>query len=336
LHTRHAIVAGTLITIACVTLVGCKRESDAGRAAPTAFRWGGPKNIAMLAIVAQEKGLFRQARLDAKPVYLQTGKMAMDAVVSGDLDVGILVETNIAFIQYQAGTDVRVIAQVMRKHDDALVARTDKGIRKPTDLYGKPIAIVPATTSHRFADLFVDYYKLDRSRMKFINSTPPGIQAGLLSGELVAGSIWEPFRYNLQASLAKKVTQFNDRKIYTSYVVAAMRAAKLMQERARAEQFLRGLILAEQYVRDHRDESINLLAKELGMDAAILTAVWGDYELNVGLDENLLSVFEDAGRWAQRVQPSFANAPLPSYREVVDPSVLKSAQAAATPAASAR
>ena len=46
--------------------------------------WGGPTNISMLPIIAQQKGFFQAEGLDVRPNYLQTGKVAMDAVVSGD------------------------------------------------------------------------------------------------------------------------------------------------------------------------------------------------------------------------------------------------------------
>jgi ABC-type nitrate/sulfonate/bicarbonate transport system substrate-binding protein len=333
LRIEKKTLNGASVILTLVILAACGRSSKSSdKQFARAFRWGGPTNISMLAIVAQQKGLFRAVGLDTQPIYLQTGKMAMDAVVSGDLDVGIIVETNIALIQYQPGTDVRVIAEVMKKHDDALLARADKGIRKPTDLYGKTIAIVPATTSHRFADRFIDFYKLDRSRIRFLNSTPPGIQSGLLNGDLVAGSIWEPFRYNLQKALGTKIVQFQDRAIYTSYVLAAMRKATLVQEHARAELFLRGLVAAQRYVRDHPEESINLLAKEIGMEPGVLTAIWSDYEFGVGLSPELQSVFDDAGRWAKTAETSLASAPVPSYANVIDPSVLKAAQAGATAA----
>jgi ABC-type nitrate/sulfonate/bicarbonate transport system substrate-binding protein len=46
----------------------------------------------MLPIVAQQKGFFQAEGLDVQPNYLQTGKVAMDAVVSGDLNFGVIVE----------------------------------------------------------------------------------------------------------------------------------------------------------------------------------------------------------------------------------------------------
>ena len=308
-------------------IAGCTSDrAPSSKAAP--LRWGGPANISMLPIIAERKGFFREEGIETKPNYLQTGKMAMDAVVSGDIDLGVLVETNIAFIKFQNATPIKVVACVMQKHDDALIVRTDKGIHKPTDLYGKSISIVPATTSHRFADLFVDFYKLDRRRIQFANSTPPGIQAGIANGSMPAGSIWEPFRYNLEQMLGDKVTQFRDPRIYTAYALISARASVVQRDRPRIIKFLRALIKARDFIQNNRQEAIGILAQEIGMDKKVLAAIWSEYDLTLGLDPGLEKVFEDTGAWAKQTQPSFQSISVPSYADVLDPSLLREAQIA--------
>lgn len=173
MFTRQSL---SISAVGALTLLvaACSRSPSSNATPPSApLRWGGPANISMLPIIAERKGFFREEGIETRPNYLQTGKMAMDAVVSGDIDLGVLVETNIAFIKFQNATPIKVVASVMRKHDDALIVRADRGIRKPTDLYGKSISIVPATTSRRFADLFVDFYKLDRRQKGSDHFAPP-------------------------------------------------------------------------------------------------------------------------------------------------------------------
>jgi len=230
--------------------------------------WGGPTNISMLPIIAQQKGFFQAEGLDVRPNYLQTGKVAMDAVVSGDLNFGVIVETNVAFVKFQEGADVKVIASVMRR---------DKGIRTPKDLEGKTLALVPGTTSHRFADLFVDFYKLDRKKIQFLSLTAPSIQASVLNGSIPAGSVWQPYRYNVEQALDGKLVQFNDPRIYTAYGLLAVRGDFAKAEPARIRSFLKALIRAEAFVKDHREEAIAILAKEMQMDPSVLTAIWGEY-----------------------------------------------------------
>ena len=292
--------------------------------------WGGPTNISMLPIVAQQRGFFQAEGLDVRPNYLQTGKVAMDAVVSGDLNFGVIVETNVAFVKFQEGADVKVIASVMRKHDDAIMARRDKGIRTPKDLEGKTLALVPGTTSHRFADLFVDFYKLDRKKIQFLSLTAPSIQASVLNGSIPAGSVWEPYRYNVQQALDGKLVQFNDPRIYTAYGLLAVRGDFAKAEPARIRSFLKALIRAEAFVKDHREEAIAILAKEMQMDPSVLTAIWGEYELSVQADEGLLNVFVSTGQWAKATQKGLDAKPVPAYTDVLDLSFLRQADAART------
>ena len=296
--------------------------------------WGGPTNISMLPIVAQQRGFFQAEGLDVQPNYLQTGKVAMDAVVSGDLNFGVIVETNVAFVKFQEGADVKVIASVMRKHDDAIMARRDRGIKTPKDLEGKTLAMVPGTTSHRFADLFIDFYKLDRKKMQILSLTAPSIQASVLNGSIPAGSVWQPYRYNVEQALDGKLVQFNDRRIYTAYGLLAVRGDFAKAEPARIRSFLKALIRAEAFVRDHRDEAIAILAKEMQMDPSVLTAIWGEYELNVQADESLLNVFVSTGQWAKATQKGFDAKTVPAYTDVLDLSFLRQVDAArTTPAA---
>jgi ABC-type nitrate/sulfonate/bicarbonate transport system substrate-binding protein len=97
-----------LLAVAAGPLLSCEPRATSSRA----LVWGGPKNISMLPIIAEKKGFFKEEGLEVRPNYVQTGKIAMDAVVSGDLDFGIIVETNIAFVKFQEGADIKVVASI--------------------------------------------------------------------------------------------------------------------------------------------------------------------------------------------------------------------------------
>jgi NitT/TauT family transport system substrate-binding protein len=194
--------------------------------------------------------------------------------------------------------------------------------------------MVPGTTSHRFADLFIDFYKLDRKKMQILSLTAPSIQASVLNGSIPAGSVWQPYRYNVEQALDGKLVQFNDRRIYTAYGLLAVRGDFAKAEPARIRSFLKALIHAEAFVKDHREEAIAILAKEMQMDPSVLTAIWGEYELNVQADEGLLNVFVSTGQWAKATQKGLDAKPVPAYTDVLDLSFLRQADAArTTPAA---
>lgn len=285
--------------------------------------WGGPKNISMLPLVAERKGFFKVAGIDVKANFIQTGKIAMDALISGDLDLAIIVDTNIAFVKFQEGADLKVLTSITEKHDDAIIARKDRGIRKPQDLEGKALAILPGTTSHRFADLFIDFYHLDRKKIQFLSLSPPSIQAGILNGNIEAGSIWQPYRYNVLRELGERAIEFKDQRIYTAYSLIAARTKIAAERREDIINFLKALIQAEEYIKTHKDDAIAIISQELDVQKDVLEAVWNEYDLSVRLDEGLVRLFSDEGHWIVRTQKGFEGKTVPSYQDVLYPGILK-------------
>lgn len=170
--------------------------------------------------------------------------------------------------------------------------------------------------------MFVDYYGLDRSKIEFVNLTPPSIQAAVINGDMIAGSVWQPFRYNVQQELGENVVQFNEKAIYKAYSIVAVRAEVAEHYPDEIKAFLGALIKAEQYIQDNQEEAIALLSAEMDVPVAILSAVWDEYDLVVRLDEVLNQVFQDEGAWIQRSQAGFEGQSIPSYEGVLNPQFL--------------
>lgn len=323
MSTTLRLVWTTTTAAAFCLALACQGQPEEGAAPSRTLVWGGPSNISMIPIIAEREGFFAEEGLDIKVNYVQTGKIAMDAVVSGDLDFGVIVETNIAFVGFQEGAGIKVIAAIAEKYDDAIVARRDAGIEKPKDLEGKTLAILPGTTSHRFADRFIEFYGLDRASVQFVNLTPPGIQAGILNASIPAGSVWQPYRYNVMQELGDGAIEFNDRAIYKAYSLVAVRDQLIRDHPRQVEQFLRALIRAERFIEENLDAAIDILAEEIAIEPTTLRAVWDEYDLRVQLDLALEATLDDEARWIIRDQRGFESRTPPSYASVVVPQFLQ-------------
>jgi ABC-type nitrate/sulfonate/bicarbonate transport system substrate-binding protein len=165
--------------------------------------WGGPKNISMLPLVAEKQGYFTKAELSAKREDIQTGKLAMDAVNSGKLDIGILVDTNIAYAQFQPAK-LKVVAVIAEKSDDAIIARKDKGISDAKSLEGKKLGITLGTTSQAMAMSYLQAKGVNTGKVTFVNQPPPALQAALTKGDIDAAALWNPLRSSYGKLLATR------------------------------------------------------------------------------------------------------------------------------------
>lgn len=284
--------------------------------------WGGPKNISMLPILAQDQEFFKEEGLDTERQDIQTGKLTLDTLLSGKIDFGVVVEPAIAFVKFQPGSDIKVIAVIQEKYDDAIVARKDKGITRPQDLVGKTLGLTYATTSQMFVVEYLQSLGVDLDKVKITNMQPPSIQAALINGELDAGSMWQPFRHNAVSSLGKAGVEFND-PIYKAYALVAVRSDYAEKNPEKVEKFLSALVSSEEYLEQNQTESQQILSREIDIPLNVLNLAWKDYDTGVSMPKELLGAIKRQGEWIISSQPEFKGKPLPDYQEVMAPNYLE-------------
>ena len=144
-----------------------------------------------------------------------------------------------------------------------------------------------------------------------------------MTGDIEAGSIWQPYRYNVQKAMGDKVIQFNEKEIYKAYAIIAVRKEFAEKHGDIIRGFLRALIKAENFIRTNKSEAISILAKEMNIDPDVLSAVWDEYIIRVRLDNGLPSLVKEEGKWIKETQGGFEKKAVPSYDGVINASFLK-------------
>ena len=87
--------------------------------------------------VAAAKGFYTKAGVKVVEKKMQSGRLTMDAMLSGALDIATPVETGPMFA-IANGSDLAILAQVSTNPDEVKpLVRLDAGVRGPKDLAGK-------------------------------------------------------------------------------------------------------------------------------------------------------------------------------------------------------
>ena len=63
------------------------------------------------------------------------------------------------------------------------------------------------------------------------------------------------------------------------------------------EKVVKALVEAEDFVKNNRDESINIMAKEIGISKSDAENLWSEIDLIVYLDQSLLLSLDEVARW---------------------------------------
>ena len=312
---RYSLIYAALLAVGAMTS-SCRQAVEEPKMHLTI---GGPQNLAMLVMLAQDRGYFAKHGVDVTYQPLQNGKISFDAVAAGQIDLGLLVDANLAFIGFEGQRGVVAIASVMEKTDDAIVARADRNIRQPTDLTGRRVAYLPGTSSHVFLLRFAEKNKLDLSKVQLIAMSPPAMQAALTTGAVDAITVWQPFRSNAMATLGKAGMQFDNGGIYRARVLLTARNDRLKTRSEAARRVLDSLDEAASFARTNPNKAIPILAKQLGVNEKSLAGSWSEYNLAVTFPSDLSFSLGEIGKQVVQTEPKFRSRPVPDYAAFWEP-----------------
>lgn len=324
------------LAVFVVLATACSRGSDKPKsekrsdaAALRSAKLTCSKNLwCTLPIVAIEKGFFREEGLAVELSYVQAAKFSMDALVGGSTDFAGVVEINVAYLGFTGNENIAVIGTIVESHDGAIVARKSAGVTTPADLAGKSLGVLQGTTSQVFADRFLARNGIAPDGVTVTNLQLVAIQTALVEKGVAAGSVWQPFTYNLVKALGDDAIVFKDPEAYTGFMNVAVRRDWLRANEDRAGAFVRGLARSARFVSEHPDEAQRIVAPQIGLDPAVVGAIWSDYRFGLTLDpQRLIGAIAAEGTWIKSTQRGFADKTVPEYGSYVDPRFIESFRA---------
>jgi NitT/TauT family transport system substrate-binding protein len=136
------------------------------------------------AYVAQEKGYFRDARLD---VTINPGAATVEVlklVASGRADFGVGDFTTSVITVAKEKLPVTAVAMVHQKSLSAIVTLADRGIARPADLAGKRIGDQPGSTNQVMFPVYAKAAGIDPATVEFVPAAPPALPQLLVSGQV--------------------------------------------------------------------------------------------------------------------------------------------------------
>ena len=321
---RRTDLCAVAIIGVTVVLSGCTGEAPSPSGQRQEVRFGlALQPPSALAIVAQQEGYFDEAGLDVTVSEYVSGKRALGGLLDGQVDVATTAEVPIVFAAFER-RDFAILATIGSvTNEQRIVARRDRGIAEPADLRGKVIATQKASAVHFFLHLFLirnGMSEKDIGEVRYMKAEqlPPA----LVDGSIDAFSMREPYVSQAVELLGKdKVTVFAEPGLYfrTEHVVAAK--AFLGKEPAAAVKLIRALLRAEAVARADSNRAITVVADMVGVDRSVLATGWGDFELQVTLDQAMITSMEDEARWALDNKLIEADR-MPNYLEVIDTAAL--------------
>jgi len=250
--------------------------------------------------VAEAKGFWKEEGLNVEVRSFLSGRLALDALVGGAVDAATVADISTVLAAFQK-QNVNIISTIStsEKHVNIL-ARKDKGILKPQDLAGKKIAMSSGTSGEYVLNRFLEINNISKLDIKIVSLNPPDMIAAITRGDVDAIVTWQPHIYNAKNMLSNNSIVFSSKGLYNHPFNVVVLEESLNTQKEAQKKLLVGLKKAEKFMKENRKESIEIVAKRLGMNAKDVEALWNDYSFKIGIEPSLVNSLENEGKWAKK------------------------------------
>ena len=277
--------------------------------------FGSTTNLGVLPLIAKNENIFSEKGLAVEYKKFQTGKMTMDALISGDIEAGTIVDSNVAFINYSKNP-IKVIASIAIKLDDAVYFDKNKNIAAPKDLVGKRIGFAPATTSHIFLAKFLERNQIKWSDIKPVILQAPAMEAALKNGAVDAVSIWQPWGVNIEKAGSQQFGVFNNSAdLYPSQILLASTEQVIQKKPEALKRLLSSLEQALKIYSSRAQSTYSYLSPELGASVSDLDKLLKPFHFSILVGSSALPLVKGIGDWISLSQEDFKDKPVPAYEE---------------------
>ncbi len=230
-----------------------------------------------------DRGIFRDNGINAQLTSFQNGATIVQALLAGDLDVGIANIVQVANAVAH-GLPVLMIApaslySVKHSYSQLCVAKSSPFL-KPKDLDGATIAV---STLNDFNQLgvtaWLEHNGVPPARVKFVELKFPEMGAALARGTIAAAQIAEP-------ALSVAIHAGDVRVFATPYTVIAPEFAAivwfaskgwLQKNPETAKKLVAGIFATAHWANTHQAESAPILARVAKMDPSIIATMTRAY-----------------------------------------------------------
>jgi len=299
-------------------LAGCEQPPES----ELTFRVGYPDiPSTLLLYVAQDARLFAAEHLRVEAKVYSTGREALAAAISGDVDAAVVYSTPLVLAAMQ-GEDLVVLTTLHRSDGlTGLAVNPRAGIRSGADLRGRRIGVTPGTSSQLALDVVLAESGVETSEVRSIAGQPKELMAALAAGDLDAASLWVP-NLLIATGDGPGKAQLLASKVYAEMSMLAGMRPRIEARRMESRRFLRALLRAETML-DRRPQLVEstLRPRFPQLEPAQLRVIISHSRFELGLSNLLLSTLRQEGAWLeQRGEP---RADRIRFRDVLAPSVLE-------------
>ena len=196
--------------------------------------------------------------------------------------------------------NLRAIATISSTNNTEIVARRDHGIAKPGDLKGKRIGIVKGNVTEFFLHAFLAFHGIHSGEIQAVDLKPAESVTAISEGKIDGAVCFPPFLDTIKKNLGQNGASWSVQGGQDYYVVLLTRAELIKARPLAVTGLLKGMLDAEDMLKKDEAKAQAIVEGALNIDHETVLNTWSKTRFAVRLDQSLITLLDDEGRWAIR------------------------------------
>jgi NitT/TauT family transport system substrate-binding protein len=251
-----------------------------------------------------------------------SGAAAVSGMLNGEVDIATASEFVVARDALQ-NANICAIGSVSKYLNVYLVARTDRGISSVSDLEGKRIGVALGTGNQFYLGRYLEINGINQSQGTLVNVGFAETPNALANGTVDAAIIFQPYINQIRDLLGNKTVVWQAQADQFGFFEAICTKNWATEHPDLVQRFLKALVKAEDFSTNHKDQAIDIVARDLNYTNTYAFSVWSDYRYSVALDQSFILLMQDQARWLINNNLTSANS-IPNFLNYVYADGLKS------------
>jgi NitT/TauT family transport system substrate-binding protein len=275
-------------------------------------------------IIAQEKGFFKEQGIKITTTAMEIrGTRGFQAYLQGKADATCTTSLHIVRSNFDPSVHVIIGTLAYTDNQMKLLARKSAGITKVSDLKGKNIAVPRGGFAHFYLERFLLFNGLTLNDVETVF-----VSKKKIPGTIESGLAHATMQHGLPIAETKKILG-DDYVIFQNPVIHRKSQHFLVprkwvaQHREQAKGLLRAILKGEEFIKNHMEESIEILAKAKKYEIKDMAhTVRHEMDYYLSLKQSIFTNLEGIELWA--LDNNIVERKTPrNYLDMVDYSLLE-------------
>jgi ABC-type nitrate/sulfonate/bicarbonate transport system substrate-binding protein len=252
--------------------------------------------------VAEAAGYFKQQNIDLSASSFESGRDAMQALLSGSADFSASTDTPLVFAALSGLRPVAIANYSRYSRDMKIAVRSDGAVdpKTPASLKGRRIATRIGTSGQYLVARYLELAGLNASDVTIVDLAPTNMATALTRGD-IDGFCWSSQTVAVaQRQSGGKIAEMTFdgiERYFQSHQLLLTTEAVIEKKPDLIQAVLRALFAAEERITTDRDWP-QLIAERIKTPAAEIAQATSSFTFKVGFDQRFIDDLVAQGEWA--------------------------------------